>query len=174
MANLDCHGAWRAIKRWISLAAVGLAVAGCSAPAAAVRSDPGDEVRRSRLGAFMRGQVNPAFSKLSFLLFHAEAGDEPGDAAGLQGASDELARATRSLGEWSEPPVESEQAEQVFREYAGALRKESARLQAAIAANRRADAKRLFQVVQQRCDSCHHFFRRQDDAGGGSAIARSR
>ncbi len=114
---------------------------------------------RSALGVFMKNQLNPPFSKLSFLLFHV--GEEGGeiDPAALPAAASELALAAEKLGEWKQPPGESDQGKLVFYEYAESLKADAASLVGALSGNNKAGAIKVFESLRKKCDSCHHFFR---------------
>ena len=120
---------------------------------------------RSALGVFMKNQLNPPFSKLSFLLFHV--GDEGGadiDPGALPAVASELALAAEKLGEWKQPPGESEQGKLVFYEYAESLKSDAASLVGALSGNNKAGAIKVFESLRKKCDSCHHFFRFDETA----------
>ncbi|MEO7731895.1 MAG: hypothetical protein ABIY55_13040, partial [Kofleriaceae bacterium] len=65
-----------------------LSCAGSPAPTAPVR----DPSITTALGMFMRTRVNPAFSKISFLLFHDDERDQEVGPSVLPESANELAR----------------------------------------------------------------------------------
>lgn len=114
---------------------------------------------RSALGVFMKTQLNPPFSKLSFLLFHVgDEGADP-DPGALAAVASELAVAAEKLGEWKEAPGESDQGKLVFFEYAESLKADATSLVGAVSGNNKAGAIKVFESLRKKCDSCHHFFR---------------
>ena len=126
----------------------------------------------------MKTQVNPPFSKLSFLLFHTEDATTEIDPAALPAAGAELAQAATNLTRWTTPPGDSEQGKQVFFEYAEALKVDTATLVAALQANDKPGAVKAFESLRKKCDSCHHFFRFDESASfhgaGSSPVAWAR
>jgi hypothetical protein len=138
----------------------------CSAPAEALTMSHHTE-GRSELGVFMKTHINPAFSKLSFLLFHAE-GEDAGDPAATPRTADELSRAAAMLATWSDPPVASDLGKMVFFDYAVSLKRDAATLAEALRMNRRDTAVKTFEALRKKCDSCHHFFR--FDESGSVAV----
>lgn len=116
----------------------------------------------------MKTQINPPFSKLSFLLFHQGEPSEL-DPSMLPVAAEELAAATTTLSEWSTPYGDSAQAQQVFFEYAASLRNNAANLVRAVAADELESAQKIFVELRGNCDSCHHFFRFGEASSGASA-----
>ncbi|NVB84087.1 MAG: cytochrome c [Kofleriaceae bacterium] len=132
---------------------------GGAAPAHAKRSE------LTELSLFMKTQVNPPFSKLSFLLFHQGDPSEL-DPSMLPAAAQELAAATTKLSEWPTPYGDSEQAQQVFFEYAASLRNNAANLAQAVTADDHDAARKNFEELRGNCDSCHHFFRFGETSSG--------
>lgn len=107
----------------------------------------------------MKDQLNPPFSKLSFLLFHSSEDGGEIDPAALPAAASELALAAEKLGQWKSPPGDSEQGKLVFYEYAEALKSDADSLVGALGSNDKAGAIKVFESLRKKCDSCHHFFR---------------
>jgi cytochrome c556 len=122
-----------------------------------------DQARSSELGLFMKTQLNPSFSKLSFLLFHDD-GESDIDASALPASALQLERAATALRQWTNPPTESEQGTLVFFEYAEAMKLDAERLAGVLEANERDAAVPVFESLRTKCDSCHHFFRFDDSA----------
>lgn len=134
---------------------------GGAAPAHTKRSE------LTELSLFMKTQINPSFSKLSFLLFHQGDPSEL-DPSMLPAAAQELAAATTKLSEWPTPYGDSEQAQQVFFEYAASLRNNAANLAQAVAADDHEGAQKNFEELRGNCDSCHHFFRFGETSSGAA------
>jgi len=112
----------------------------------------------------MKTHVNPAFSKISFLLFHDNDDDIQINADVLPASANDLAQAADELSKWPNPPSGSAQSTLVFREYAEALRSDARNLVAALHAPQRDSAIRVFEALRKKCDSCHHFFRYDESA----------
>jgi hypothetical protein len=134
-----------------------LSSAGCSGPSAppTIR----DPSKTTELGIFMKTRMNPAFSKISFLLFHEEDSESDIDPATLPASADDLARAADMLGKWPDLPGESEQSKLVFHEYADSLKVDAGKLIQVLRANQLDNARKVFESLHRKCDSCHHFFR---------------
>jgi hypothetical protein len=155
------------------------AVAGVGACSASIERphDARGQSRSSELGVFMKTQVNPPFSKISFLLFHD--GDDETAAINrdvLPASASELALAADRLSKWPDPPSGSDQSTLVFREYAQSLRNDAVRMVEALKDPHRDTAARVFESLRKKCDSCHHFFRYDESANleqhSKSAVSR--
>lgn len=118
--------------------------------------------KNGALSGFMEGSVNPPFSKLSFLLFHAQDDAAPELIGMLPDASRELVGVAASLAGWNNLPTYSAQAKQVFHEYAVALHQDATKLDLAVREDRINDARMAFDDLRRKCDSCHHFFRYEE------------
>ena len=143
--------------------------AGCASPAA-------PPVKRSselaELGLLMKNRINPAFSKLSFLVFHGDEMDEDRDAIDtqLQTLVAALRSAIGQLQAYEHPPTESKQGREVFFTYASSLDQDAAQLELAIAGDDDAATSAALERIAKTCNSCHHFFRLEiKDAVGGPA-----
>lgn len=144
---------WRSIS---IVVLVGLSsCGGPPAPPAPVR----DPSSTTELGIFMKSRVNPAFSKISFLLFHEDDRDREVDPSVLPASANELARAADGLAGWPDLPGESEQSKLVFHEYADSMKADTAKLVESLRGNQMDNARRLFESLHRKCDACHHFFR---------------
>jgi cytochrome c556 len=154
-----------AISRLLCRAVLILACTSCATAPVEAPVGPGDQVRRSELGVFMKTEMNPPFSKLSFLLFHDA--DEDVDANALPATAGSLARSAGKLAIWLDAPGESDQGKSIFHDYAMALKADAATLQDALRSGRRDDAIKSFDSLRKKCDSCHHFFRYDETAGLG-------
>jgi len=112
------------------------------------------------LNKLMNEQVNPAFSRLSFLGFHADTQDDPEAArAELATTSRRFAAATAQVAAWADPPVQSAQGREVFQSYAVTLDRDARRLVEAIASGDDATTTSLLEGIAATCNNCHHFFR---------------
>ena len=117
-----------------------------------------DPSRNTELGLFMKTRVNPAFSKISFLLFHDED-DSDLDPSVLPASANDLARSAERLSQWPDLPGESEQSKLVFHEYADSLKSDAAKLVESLRASQLENARKVFESLHRKCDACHHFFR---------------
>lgn len=126
----------------------------CGSPQESVALKGSDHTKRTSLGVFMKTNLNPPFSNLSYQLFQGED-----SVASALAPAMELSNMASSLEDWAEPPGDSAQARQVFYEYAATMKVDAVTLVEAVRANRREDAIKSFETLQKKCDSCHHFFR---------------
>lgn len=132
---------------------------GCSQGAVKPETGGIEQAKRTELGIFMKTVMNPPFSKLSFLLFHAEGEGGEVDPASLPATATELDAASIKLSEWPQPPGDSEQGRQVFFEYAAQLKVSSAGLVKAVGSKDLAVAQKQYEALRKVCNDCHHFFR---------------
>jgi hypothetical protein len=133
-------------------------VLGACRPPAQETAPPAPVAQRKHspaLAMFMRSRMNPPFSRITFFMFHAE-GQE---ASALLSAVEALAEATRQVAVWPDPPTVTEQAREVFFEYARQAEKDAAHLVEIVRSGDRDGMVRAFEDVQRRCDNCHHYFR---------------
>jgi hypothetical protein len=136
---------------------VWLFVLACSKPSAVseptTRSSPA-------LNALMNEHVNPAFSKLSFLVFHADTMEDPDAARGaLASTARELAAATTQLRTWDDPPVLSREGRDVFQTYSASVDGYAQKLVAAVASGDDGASRHALEQIAETCNNCHHFFR---------------
>lgn len=137
---------------WLALAAV--AATACHAsPTPTARKYTWDS--ESTLSIFMKKKINTPFSTVSFMLFH----EGESDGQQLVAAARSLSDAAHELRAWSDAPGDSDQARQVFYEYAAAMKLDAVQLVSALEAHDRGAAVRRFEKLREKCDSCHHFFR---------------
>jgi hypothetical protein len=149
------------LKRMLVVAVV-VAPAACSSPAERPRAAAAPP-QGSELGIFMKSQVNPPFSKISFLLFHQGDDDSEVDPGELPANAGQLAAAAERLGKWPDLPGESPQSKLVFHEYAEALRNDARSLTDAVRGDQREAMVKAFESLRRKCDSCHHFFRYDEE-----------
>jgi cytochrome c556 len=122
---------------------------------------PVDDGDITELGLMMKNDVNPAFSKLTVLVFH---GDEmPEEPAAIQRelttAASVLRTSIARLREWRDPPTKTTEARDVFFTYAVAVDQSTARLVDAITRFDSNEAATQMEQIAKTCNSCHHFFR---------------
>jgi len=115
----------------------------------------------TELGLLMKNDINPAFSKLTFLVFHAEEMEEDPNAVRteLTTAATVLRTSIARLREWKQPPTQTVQARDVFFTYAMAVEQSTTRLADAITRNDNGAAVAEMHQIAKTCNSCHHFFR---------------
>lgn len=108
----------------------------------------------------MNERVNPSFSRLTFLVFHADTEDDPRAVkAELAKVARTLAGATTRLKAWPTPPVETEQGREVFLTYAAELDRSAQRLVDIVVRSDGAAAAKTLEQIAKTCNDCHHFFR---------------
>ena len=122
---------------------------------------PVKTAQMAELGRLMKDQINPAFSKLSFLVFH---GDDMGeDQAALKTELQSLVAGLRqSIGRlrvWQHPPTESKEGKDVFLTYANSIDRMAAQLELEIKTDNDQAAARSLEQIAKTCNNCHHFFR---------------
>ena len=141
-------------------AVLALVLAGCAKPVPANEPHAGATIRKlEALGALMKNQINPAFSKLVFLLAHADNEDPRAVRAELQTAGGNLRKAIGELRMWHDPPTESDQGRDVFLTYAASIDGMTLKLIDAIGRDDRASALGQLEQIADTCNNCHHFFR---------------
>jgi len=137
-----------------------LAIAGCAHPVTPP-SDGAKIHKLEALGVVMKNDINPAFSKLTFLLAHADTLNE--DANTVRGeieiAGTNLRTAIGKLRLWHDPPTESDQGREVFLTYAASIDGLTTRLIDALGRDDRRAALDQLEQIADTCNNCHHFFR---------------
>jgi hypothetical protein len=141
-------------------AVLALVLAACTkAPVPASQQQP--DAGMAALAALMKNQINPAFSKLTFLVFHGEEMQEDPNAVRLemQRAATILRGSIGQLRDWQELSNQSDEGRQVFNTYATSVDRQSQRLFDAIASRDNDTAATQMQDIADTCNNCHHFFR---------------
>ncbi len=135
----------------------GIACTKAPGPPAEKRSDAG----MAALAALMKNQINPAFSKLTFLVFHAEELQEDPNAvrAELQRFATMLRGSIIELRDWKELPTQSREGRDVFYTYAASVDRQAQTLFDAIQRKDNDTAVAQMQEIADTCNNCHHFFR---------------
>lgn len=117
-------------------------------------------LKDAELNALMNERINPAFSKLSFLVFHADTMDDPEAARReLVVAADNLSAGTSVLSGWRNPPVSSAQGREVFHTYSANVDRYAKALVTAVRADDDTGSARALEQIATTCNNCHHFFR---------------
>jgi cytochrome c556 len=124
-------------------------------------TDPTPDAGMAALAALMKNQINPAFSKLMFLVFHEEDLQEEPTAvrAEMQRYAQLLRTSIGELREWKEPPTQSAEGREVFYTFSANVDRQTQQLFAAVERRDRASAEAQMQEIADTCNNCHHFFR---------------
>ena len=138
-----------------------VALAACSSkPPTPAHPPANHDAALTELGLLMKNDINPAFSKLTFLVFHGESMDDPVKLKSeLTMAASVLRDSLVRLRTWSKPPTESEEGRAVFYTYANAVDTSTQRLVEAIGQEDQPTAAQQMRQIAKSCNSCHHFFR---------------
>ncbi len=142
--------------RHVVLAVVVTACSGGSKPSGTTPATP------TALGLLMKEEVNPSFSRLSVLVFHAEDIDPSVLERERKAWSRRLAAATEKLPAWPTPPSEtarSDEAKEVFHTYADVVDAGAKKLVTAIDRRDERAAQEQMKLIAKTCNQCHHFFR---------------
>jgi cytochrome c556 len=142
-------------------ALIALLLAACTkAPIPATEQRPSD-ASMTALAALMKNQINPAFSKLMFLVFHGEELQEDPNAIRIE--MQRFATVLRSgmgeLAAWREPPTQTTEGREVFFTYSQNVDKQTQSLFDAIERRDGGAAEKQMQEIADTCNNCHHFFR---------------
>lgn len=154
-------------------------VASCGGAAGPSETTPGTEPKstilpQAELGALMKNDLNPPFSKLTFLVFHGkDAAEDPATVrAEMQRSIAALRASIARLRTWQNPPVTSEEGKDVFYTFASSLEASSMRFEKALGTNDTTTASSALSQIAKTCNNCHHFFRlnlKDSDEGPGTA-----
>ena len=138
-----------------------LVLAGCAKPPVPVTDQRPSDASMTALAALMKNQINPAFSKLMFLVFHGQELQE--DQAAVRSEMQRFATILRSgMGElamWREPPTQSTEGREVFFTFSANVDKQTQTLLEAIERRDNAAAEQQMKDIADTCNNCHHFFR---------------
>ena len=143
--------------------AVTVGLAGCGKPAPQQPSSGPLIAAVAELGLLMKNDINPAFSRLSFLMFHGDSVEADPAVLDLELAQHaaSLRAAIARLRAWTRVPARSDEGRQVFLTYAESVDRSTDRLVQAIARGERSSAAAQLEQIADTCNSCHHFFRLQ-------------
>jgi hypothetical protein len=123
--------------------------------------DRAPDAQFTALTALMKNDINPAFSKLTFLVFHGDDLQEDPNAvrSEMQRAAMVLRGSIGRLRDWSEPPTQSQEGKEVFYTYAVSVDHQAQALFDAIERRDNTTATTQMQDMADTCNNCHHFFR---------------
>ena len=115
----------------------------------------------AELAALMKNEINPAFSKLTFLVTHGEELEEDSAAMMLElrQAASTLQSSISKLRTWKTPPTDSAQGREVFYTFATSVDASTGRLVDSIVAGDESAATAHLEQIADTCNNCHHFFR---------------
>lgn len=142
-----------------------LLLAACTKPAPMTQPTIAPSARSAavmaELAALMKNEINPAFSKLTFLVAHGDAMDEEREAmmVELQQAASTLQASISKLRGWKTPPTDSAEGREVFYTFATSVDASTGRLVASILAGDKQAATGHLEQIADTCNNCHHFFR---------------
>lgn len=139
-----------------------LVLSACAKPAVPSTSqDRPSDAAMAALAALMKNQINPAFSKLTFLVFHGEEMQEDPNTVRIemQRAATILRGSLGELRDWREPPTQSAEGKDVFYTYAVSVDRQAQTLLDAIDRRDGGATQTQMQDMADTCNNCHHFFR---------------
>jgi hypothetical protein len=145
-----------------ALLAVVVSSLGACPKAPVPASDRPPDAGMAALAALMKNQINPAFSKLTFLVFHGDELQEDPNAvrAEMQRAATTLRTSIGELRDWRElSMMQSIEGRDVFNTYAASVDRQAQKLVDAIAVRDNDTAATQMQDIADTCNNCHHFFR---------------
>lgn len=145
----------------VALSTVLFASLGACPKAPVPASDRPPDAGMAALAALMKNQINPAFSKLTFLVFHGDELQEDANAvrAEMQRAASTLRGSIGELRDWRELNTQSVEGRDVFFTYAASVDRQAQKLVEAIEKRDNDSAMTQMQDIADTCNNCHHFFR---------------
>jgi hypothetical protein len=114
----------------------------------------------AELNDIMKNEVNEPFSALTFLVFHAEGGEL--DFARISLPASSLRLGVAKVRAIVNPPVQTNEAREVFFTYVDSLVRDSESLVGAVGFRDRAKTEAALNRISDTCNNCHHFFRLRD------------
>jgi hypothetical protein len=149
------------------VAVIGLVAAAACVPAS--KPPPAEQpmiASMVELGLLMKNEINPSFSRLSFLMFHGDTveTDEATLTLELERHAALLHRAIGQLRAMHNVPTRTTEGRTVFFTYVDSVGRSTEKLVEVIGIER-SQAAALLEQIATTCNNCHHFFRlRIDDA----------
>jgi hypothetical protein len=145
--------AWRAALAFVLTA--------CAKAPIPQQTERQSDAGMTALTQLMKNQINPAFSRLTFLVFHGEELQEDPNTvrSELEHTATVLRGAIGQLRDWREPPTQSTEGRDVFYAYAASVDRQAQELFDAIARRDGNTAAAQMQDIADTCNNCHHFFR---------------
>jgi cytochrome c556 len=128
-------------------------------------TDRPSDAGMAALAALMKNQINPSFSKLTFLVFHGAELQEDPNAVRLemQRAATQLRGSISELRDWRELPTQSKEGRDVFNAFATSVDRQAQSLFDAIQHGDGVTTEAQMQDMADTCNNCHHFFRLKID-----------
>lgn len=143
---------------------------GCGGGVGEQRGDapPPRLLHSPELNEIMKNEVNQPFSALMFLIFHSGDESEDGelDYARIGAPVATLRTGISKVRSMVNPPVQTEEAREVFLTYVDSLVRDAELLGKAFEGRHRSRMEALLKKITNTCNDCHHFFRLKDVAGG--------
>lgn len=138
-----------------------LALGACAKPPVPATEQRPSDASMTALAALMKNQINPAFSKLMFLVFHGEELQEDPNAirSEMQRFATMLRSGMGELAAWREPPTQSTEGREVFFTFSANVDKQTQSLFEAIERQDTGTAEKQMREIADTCNNCHHFFR---------------
>lgn len=115
----------------------------------------------AELGAIMKNQVNQPFSALMFLVYHSaeQSSDGQPDFTSMMTPAATLRSGIERVKHLPDPPVESDEAKEVFMTFVASLSEDSETFSKALARRDKAALEDTLNKISKTCNNCHHFFR---------------
>jgi hypothetical protein len=111
------------------------------------------------LNEIMKNEVNEPFSALTFQVFHSEG---ELDFARISLPASSLRLGIAKVRAIVNPPVQTDEAREVFFTYVDSLVRDSESLVTAASFRDRAKTEAALNRISDTCNNCHHFFRLRD------------
>lgn len=134
---------------------------GCGGAAPAQPVEQPKLLHSPELNDIMKNEVNQPFSALTFLVFHSEPGSDL-DFAKITVPASSLRLGIAKVRAIVNPPVQTNEAREVFFTYVDSLVRDSEVLVGAVGYHDRAKTEGALNRISETCNNCHHFFRLKD------------
>jgi len=122
---------------------------------------PPPDASMTALAQLMKNEINPSFSKVTFLVFHGdEIQEDPTTVrAEIQRAASTLRFSIQQLRDWPDLPTQTTEGRDVFYTFAASVDRQAQHLFDAVQHRDNATAATQVQDMADTCNNCHHFFR---------------
>lgn len=150
------------LATFMTLATLLAPAPGCAGAAQEQRGEgPPKLLHSPELNEIMKNEVNQPFSALMFLIFHAGETSPDGepDYAKIETPASTLRAGITKVRAIVNPPVQTEEAKEVFLTYVDSMVRDSESLYQAVAVRDRPRMETLLKKITTTCNDCHHFFR---------------
>jgi len=139
-----------------------LTIAACAKPAPQQPAAGGATIAAvAELGLLMKNEINPSFSRLTFLMFHGDSveSDDQSLVAELGRSASQLRGSIARLRAWRNVPAQSLEGRDVFFTYAESVDTMTEKLVVALSNGEQGAAETQLEAIADTCNNCHHFFR---------------